>query len=147
MVGYVPDMDFAKALAFALDFQNGVLTTQKRDGRPQLSNITYHLDTDDVFRISVTAGRAKYHNMVRDPRVSLHVARPDFWAYAVFEGEAMLSPVAHDPSDDVVEELITMYRRVAGEHPDWDDYRRAMVADQRVVLRIRPTHVYGMLPD
>ena len=140
-------MDFAKALAFALDFQNGVLTTLKRDGRPQLSNITYHLDDDDEFRVSVTATRAKYRNMVRDPRVSLHVARPDFWAYAVFEGDAVLSPVATDPDDEVVEQLVTMYRRVAGEHPDWDDYRRAMVADQRVVLSIRPTHVYGMLPD
>ncbi len=140
-------MDFAKALEFALDLQNGVLTTQKRDGRPQLSNITYHLDTDDVFRISVTATRAKYKNMVRDPRVSLHVARPDFWAYAVFEGDASLSPIAKDPGDEVVEELVAMYRRVGGEHPDWDDYRRAMVADQRVVIRMRPTHVYGMLPD
>ena len=140
-------MDFAKALEFALDLQNGVLTTLKRDGRPQLSNITYHLGTDDVFRVSVTATRAKYKNMVRDPRVSLHVARPDFWAYVVFEGDAVLSPVASDPHDEVVEELVAMYRRVAGEHPDWDDYRRAMVADQRVVMRLRPTHVYGMLPD
>jgi PPOX class probable F420-dependent enzyme len=139
-------MDFAKALGFARELQNGVLTTQKRDGRPQLSNITYHLDTDDVFRISVTATRAKYHNMVRDPRISLHVSRADFWAYAVFEGDADLSPVALDPHDDVVEELVTQYRRVAGEHPNWDDYRAAMVADQRLVVRLHPTHVYGMLP-
>ncbi len=139
-------MDFAKALEFALDLQNGVLTTQKRDGRPQLSNITYHLDTDDVFRVSITTGRAKYRNMVRDPRISLHVARPDFWAYAVFEGDADLSPVARDPHDDTVEELITLYRRAAGEHPNWDEFRAAMVADQRLVVRLHPTHVYGMLP-
>ena len=139
-------MDFAKALEFALDLQNGVLTTQKRDGRPQLSNITYHLDTDDVFRISITAARAKYRNMQRDPRISLHVARPDFWAYAVFEGEADLSAVAADPHDEVVDELVTLYRHIAGEHSNWDDYRAAMVADQRLVVRLHPTHVYGMLP-
>lgn len=142
----VAGMDFAKALEFALPLRNGVLTTQKRDGRPQLSNITYHLDTDDVFRISITAARAKYRNMQRDPRISLHVARPDFWAYAVFEGDANLSAVAADPHDEVVDELVALYRHVAGEHPNWDDYRAAMVADQRLVVRLHPTHVYGMLP-
>jgi PPOX class probable F420-dependent enzyme len=138
-------MDFTTALSFALPYRNAVLTTQKRDGRPQLSNVTYHLGTDDVFRVSITATRAKYLNMVRDPRVSMHVTRPDFWAYAVFEGNADLSPVAADPHDDTVEELIALYRAVGGEHPNWDEYRAAMVADQRLVLRLRPTHVYGML--
>lgn len=139
-------MDMATALDFARPLRNGVLTTLKRDGRPQLSNITYHLDTDDVVRISVTADRAKYRNMVRDSRVSLHVARPDFWAYAVFEGDADLSPVAADAHDDTVEQLVALYRAVAGEHPDWDEYRAAMVRDRRLVVRLRPTHVYGMLP-
>ena len=140
-------MDFAKALQFAVEHRNGVLATLKRDGRPQLSNITYHLDDDDVFRISVTATRAKYRNMVRDPRISLHIARPDFWAYAVFEGDADLSPVAKDPHDATVDELVALYRAVGGEHPNWDEYRAAMVSDQRLVVRLRPTHVYGMLPS
>jgi PPOX class probable F420-dependent enzyme len=139
-------MDFAAALQFAVEHRNGVLTTLKRDGRPQLSNITYHVGADDVFRISVTATRAKYRNMVRDPRISLHVARPDFWAYAVFEGDADLAPVAKDPHDDTVEELVALYRAIGGEHSNWDEYRAAMVADQRLVVRLRPTHVYGMLP-
>lgn len=140
-------MNSAAALAFALEHRNGVLVTQKRDGRPQLSNITYLLGQDDVFRISVTATRAKHRNMVRDPRISLHIARPDFWAYAVFEGNADLTPVAADPHDATVEELIELYRGVAGEHSNWDEYRTAMVNDQRLVVRLRPTHVYGMLPD
>lgn len=140
-------MNSAAALAFALEHRNGVLVTQKRDGRPQLSNITYLLGNDDVFRISVTATRAKHRNMVRDPRISLHIARPDFWAYAVFEGNADLTPVAADPHDATVEELIELYRGVAGEHSNWDEYRTAMVNDQRLVVRLRPTHVYGMLPD
>ena len=139
-------MDFSAALSFALPLRNAVLTTLKHDGRPQLSNVVYQLDTDDVFRVSLTATRAKYHNMVRDPRVSLHVARPDFWAYVVFEGNADLSPVAADPADATVDELVALYRAIGGEHPDWAEYRAAMVADRRVVLRLRPTHVYGMLP-
>lgn len=139
-------MDLATALAFAADLRNGVLTTQKRDGRPQLSNIIYSLDDTGMFRISVTATRAKYHNMVRDPRVSLHVARADFWAYAVFEADADLSPVAAAPDDATVEELVALYRSLGGEHPNWQEYREAMVNDQRCVVRLRPSHVYGMLP-
>jgi hypothetical protein len=65
----------------------------------------------------------------------------------VAEGTAELSPVAADPQDQTVEDLIALYRDIQGEHPDWDDYRRAMVADQRVVLRLLVSRVYGMAGD
>ena len=78
---------------------------------------------------------------------SLHVTRDDFYAYAVIEGRAELTPVAADPDDATVDELVEYYRAVAGEHPDWDDYRRAMVADGRLVLRLHPERAYGMLPE
>ncbi len=65
-------------------------------------------------------------------------------SYAVAEGDAELSPVAADPHDDTVEGLIALYRGVQGEHPDWDEFRQAMVADQRVLPRIAVTRVYGM---
>ncbi|MCU0260602.1 MAG: PPOX class F420-dependent oxidoreductase [Ilumatobacteraceae bacterium] len=138
-------MDLAAALGFARSHRNAVLITLKRDGRPQSSNISYVLGDDDLLRISVTDGRAKTANIRRDPRVSLHVNRDDFWAYVVLEGEASLSPVAADPGDDTVEQLVEYYRALAGEHPDWDDYRRAMVADRRLLLTVRPTGAYGML--
>lgn len=140
-------MDLSHALAFVRDHRRGVLVTQKRDGRPQLSNIVYAVGDDDVVRISITADRAKYKNLQRTPIASLHVTRDDFYAYAVLEAEVELSPVAGAPDDDTVEELITYYRALAGEHGDWDDYRRAMVADRRVVARLSPTHAYGMLPE
>jgi PPOX class probable F420-dependent enzyme len=136
-------MDVSAALDFIRSRRNGVLVTQKRDGRPQLSNIVYVV-IDDVIKISITADRAKYKNIVRDLRASLYVSRDDFWAYVVLEGEVELSEVASRPDDAAVEELIALYRALAGEHPDWDDYRRAMVADKRVVVRLRPTHAYGM---
>lgn len=122
---------------------NGVLVTLKRDGRPQLSNISYAL-RDGVVRISTTDDRAKVKNLRRDPRASLYVVRPDFWSYAVVEGDAELTPVAADPHDAVVEELIELYRDVQGEHPDWDDYRSAMVNDHRLVVRLPVGRVYGM---
>jgi PPOX class probable F420-dependent enzyme len=125
-----------------------VLVTLKRDGRPQLSNINYgYYPEDRLIKISITATRAKYRNLQRDPRASLHVTSPDFWSYAVVESTAELSPVAAEPGDATVEELIELYRRVTGkEHPDWDDYRRAMVADQRVVLRLPIERLYGQPP-
>jgi PPOX class probable F420-dependent enzyme len=126
----------------------GVLATLKSDGRPQLSNINYHLRRGSgLIRISITADRAKYRNLLRDPRASLHVSAPDFWSYAVAEGVAALSSVAADPHDDTVEELIELFRDVQGEHPDWAEYRRAMVADRRVVLRLPIGRVYGMPPS
>ena len=89
-------MDLVDALAFITPRRNGVLATTKRDGRPQLSNITYHLGGDGLIRISITATRAKYANLVRTAQASLHVAADDFWAYATgrFERCARLM---HDP--------------------------------------------------
>jgi PPOX class probable F420-dependent enzyme len=137
-------MDISEAMKFVGTRRNGVLVTQKRDGRPQLSNIAYAV-VDDVVKISITADRAKYRNLLRNPQASLYVTREDFWAYVVLEGDAELSDVATKPDDPSVDELVELYKVVAGEHPDWDEYRSAMVADRRVVVRLKPTHAYGML--
>ena len=127
--------------------RRGVLVTIKRDGRPQLSNVDFDYDpAGRVVRLSTTADRAKVGNLRRDPRVSLHVTTPDGGAYAVYEGVAELSAVAADPHDEAVAELIELYRGVQGEHPDWDDYRKAMVADRRLVVRFRIERAYGWLP-
>ncbi|HEX6500692.1 MAG TPA: PPOX class F420-dependent oxidoreductase [Micromonosporaceae bacterium] len=129
------------------DTGRGVLVTLKRDGRPQLSNVDYVADLDgQTIRVSTTDDRAKVHNLRRDPRASFYVTSPDGSAYAVAEGIAELSPPAGDVADAVVEELVEVYRGVQGEHPDWDDYRRAMVADRRLVVRIRVDRLYGWLP-
>src|SRR3954452_11729841 len=140
----VTTMEIAEALEFMSGSHNGVLVTQRRDGRPQISNISYAV-IDGVIKISVTADRVKYNNISRKPQASMHVTSNDFWAYAVVDGDAELSAVATKPDAPEVEELIELYRAVLGEHPDWDDYRRAMVDDKRVVIRLRPTHAYGML--
>ncbi|MHB9857867.1 PPOX class F420-dependent oxidoreductase [Streptomyces sp. YIM S03343] len=125
--------------------RGGVLVTLKRDGRPQLSNVAHHYYPDErLIRISVTDDRAKTRNLRRDPRASYYVTSRDRWAYTVAEGTAELSPVAADPHDATVEELIGLYREVQGEHPDWDDYRAAMVRDRRLVLRLPVERVYGI---
>ena len=121
----------------------GVLVTLKRDGRPQLSNVTYVFDGSRV-RVSLTDGRAKTKNLRRDPRASVYVDGPRGRSYVVLEGKAELSPVAADPYDDVVEDLVDYYRTASGEHPDWDEYRAAMVQDRRLMFSMAVDHAYGM---
>jgi PPOX class probable F420-dependent enzyme len=136
-----------KLLALIADNSLGVLATIKGDGRPQLSNVTYHFDPRALtIEVSVTEPRAKTRNLRRDPRASLLVSSDDGWSYAVAEGDAVLSGPAAAPDDDTVESLVALYRAVAGEHPDWDEYRRAMVVDRRVLLRLPISHLYGMPP-
>jgi PPOX class probable F420-dependent enzyme len=126
--------------------RQGVLVTLRKDGWPQLSNVNYAWDAgEQTIRVSTTGNRAKTSNMRRDPRVSFHVTTGDFWSYVVVDGRAELSAVAQDPHDAAVEELVDLYRTVQGEHPDWDDYRAAMVRDQRLVVRIRANRAYGMV--
>ncbi|MFJ7150720.1 PPOX class F420-dependent oxidoreductase [Streptomyces sp. NPDC100445] len=123
----------------------GVLVTLRRDGRPQLSNVTHTYYPDErIIRISVTEDRAKTRNLRRDPRASYHVTSADRWAYTVAEGTAELTPVAAGPHDETVEELVRLYRDVNGEHPDWDDFRAAMVRDHRLVVRLRVERAYGV---
>lgn len=134
-----------RLLALLADNTHGVVTTIKRDGRPQLSNVSYTFDAERrLIRVSITEGRAKTKNLRRDPRVSFYVSAPNFGAYVVAEGDADLTPVTTAPNDATADELVEIYRAIAGEHPDWDDYREAMIKEQRLALRIPVTRVYGM---
>src|SRR5205814_3101902 len=126
--------------------RQGVLVTLRKDGRPQLSNVNYAwYPEEQTIRVSTTDDRAKTGNMRRDPRVSFHVTSGDFWSYVVVDGHADLSEVARDPHDAAVEALVDLYRAVQGDHPDWDDYRAAMVRDRRLVLRLRAERAYGIV--
>lgn len=136
----------AELMKFAAQRDLGVLATIKRDGRPQLSNLNYAIDVDRrTIRMSVTDDRAKVRNLRRDPRASLFVSSRDGWSYAVLEGTAQLSAVAQSPEDPTVEDLVALYRAIRGEdHPDWDEYRAAMVDDKRLVATLHIKHTYGM---
>ena len=135
-----------RLLAFVADHSWGVLAAVKSNGRPHLSNVGYAYDADRrLFRVSVTADRVKTRLLAADPRVTLHVASKDFWTWVAVEGTAQLTPTAADAHDATVDELVTYYRGVSGEHDDWDAYRAAMVRDRRLVVRFRPEHTYGQL--
>jgi PPOX class probable F420-dependent enzyme len=124
----------------------GTVATIKKDGRPQLSDVSY-LAHDGVIRFSTRSALAKVHNLRRDPRISIKVTEEGARHYAVAEGIAELSPVSWALNDATVAELVEIYRRVAGEHPDWDGFRRQMVADGRLVVRVKVEHLYGWAGD
>lgn len=138
-------VDLADAVSYATANRRSVLITLRRDGRPQSSNVM-HVVSEGTFEVSVTDDRAKTRNVRRDPRVSLHVSAPDFWSYVVVDGTAVSMPVARRTDDETVDALVRYYRAAAGEHPDWDSYRRVMVQERRLLLRITPERAYGMLP-
>ncbi len=129
---------------FLAAHHHGVLATIRRDGRPQLSTITYLYDAGTLIA-SITETRAKTKNMRRDPRVTFHVGSEDGWSYVVVEGRASLTAPAAAPDDGTVEALVDYYRRAAGEHPDWAEYRAAMVTDQRVLLTVHVEKLLGLV--
>lgn len=121
-----------------------VLATIKSDGRPQLSPVQPFYDREaGVIHVSMTEGRAKTANLRRDPRATLEVTSPDGFSWATAEGTATLTGPGTDPHGPEVEALVDYYRRAAGEHPDWDEYRSVMVADRRVLMTMTVDHVYG----
>ncbi len=138
-------MEIDKAVTIVRANSHAVLTTLRSDGRPQLSNVLVGVGDDHLLRVSTTAVRAKYANLRRTPWAAVLVNGESFWSYAVVEGDVTLSEIAADPQDAAVEELVELYRLLAGEHDDWDAYRAAMVRERRVVVRISPTHAYGSL--
>jgi PPOX class probable F420-dependent enzyme len=129
----------AEARAFIGRSTRAVLATIKRDGRPQLSNVSYTLDDDGLIKISVTRDRAKTRNLLRDPRASLTILGDAFSDYVVVEGTCEV----HD--GDVVPELRHVYERITGgPHPNWEEFDAAMIADGRVVLAISIDRIYPL---
>lgn len=122
----------------------GILATLKTDGRPQLSPVRPHYDrSDSIVQISTREGLAKTANLRRDPRAALEVTRSDGWAWATAEGTVTLIGPGDTPHGPEVQALVDHYRAAAGEHPDWDEYRQAMVEDRRVLITLAVEHVYG----
>jgi PPOX class probable F420-dependent enzyme len=122
----------------------GVLATIKANGLPQLSPVTPFYDRDaDVIYVSMTEGRAKTANLRRDPRAAIEVTSSDGWAWATAEGSVTLTGPGADQNGPEVQALVDYYRKAAGEHPDWDEYRSVMVSDRRVLMTMTVERVYG----
>jgi len=111
---------------------HGILATTRRDGSPQMSPVTLGLDRAGRIVIASYPDRSKTHNLRRDPRVSVCVISDDFggeWVQVHGRGVVLDLPEAVEP-------LVEYFRAIAGEHPDWEDYRQAMVDQDKVLLQI-----------
>ena len=96
-----------------------------------------------LIHVSMRAGLVKTVNLRRDARATLEVTRPDGRAWATAEGTATLTGPGTDPDGPEVQALVDYYRQAAGEHPDWAEYRSAMVSDRRVLMSMTVDKVYG----
>jgi len=122
----------------------GILATIKSNGVPQLSPVTAVYDSEaDIIYVSMTDGRAKTANLRRDPRAAIEFTSPDGYTWATAEGEVSLIGPGDDPDGPEADALVDYYRRGAGEHPDWQEYRQVMVDDRRVLMVLHVTRVYG----
>ncbi|SHE65900.1 PPOX class F420-dependent oxidoreductase [Streptoalloteichus hindustanus] len=124
------DLDTARALVRAQ--HRAVLATTRADGTPQMSPVLVALDDRDRLVVSTREAAYKVRNIRRDPRVWICVLPDGFFGrWAQVEGVATVVSLP-----EALPGLEDYYRRISGEHPDWDEYREAMRAERRVLLRI-----------
>ncbi len=139
----VNPIELSEAMAWAADVRGGTLITLRKDGRPQSSDV-HHAVVDDTIVFSVLPNRAKVYNVERDNRVVYHVSHEG--SYVSFDSTAEVSPIpteTHGPAMDV---LIDAYRAAAKkEHPDWDEFREAMVRERRRVIIVKPASAIGLI--
>lgn len=132
-------MNEAEARTFIKGSHKAVLATIRLDGRPQMSNISYLLDDDGLIKISVTETRAKTKILRRDRRASLSIQGESWYQYICVDGTATIK------SGPPLADLRHVYERIAGKpHPDWDEFDRAMIAEQRCLLVITIDRIYPL---
>jgi PPOX class probable F420-dependent enzyme len=128
-------MDLERAREFLRAHHRAILATTRADGRPQMSPVVCAVDDEGRVMVSTREPAIKTKNLRRDPRAALCVFTDRFFGdWVQVEGETEIISLP-----DAMELLVDYYRRVGGEHPDWDDYRAAMARDARVILRVTLT--------
>jgi PPOX class probable F420-dependent enzyme len=125
------DLDTARDIIRAQ--HHAVLATWRADGTPQLTPVTANVDGDGYVVISSRAPAYKVRNLRRDPRAYLCVFPDSFFGGTWIQVSGRVTVI---DLPEAMEALVDYYRRTAGEHPDWDDYRAAMTRDKRVVIRM-----------
>lgn len=137
-------MDIPAALDFVRANDHAVLLTRRSNGDPQMSPVNAGV-VDGRVCISSQAPRAKVRNLRRDPRASVLLLPDAFYGrWVQIDGPAeIVDQHGPDGPEPALELLVATYRAIAGEHPDWNDYRQAMIADDRIVIRITPERAVG----
>jgi PPOX class probable F420-dependent enzyme len=141
-------VDREALLEFVRPRHKGTLVTRRRDGSPQMSPVTCGLDAEGRVVVSTYPQRAKVVNLRRDPAVSM-VIHSDDWDGPYVQVDGMAEVL---DAPDSVEPLVEYFRCISGEHPDWDDYRAAMRAQGKSLIRVTidrwgPIATGGFPPD
>jgi PPOX class probable F420-dependent enzyme len=125
-------VDRDELLEFVRNRHRCLLATTRRDGRPQLSPVTFGVDVEERIVISTYPQRAKTANARANPQVSVCVESDDWIGeYVQVDGRAEVVDMP-----DALEGLVEYFRVISGEHPDWDEYRDAMRRQDKSLLRI-----------
>ena len=124
-------MDLDEARAFMREHHRGILATLRPDGRPQMSAITVGVDDQGRAVVSTSEDAYKVRRIRKDTRISICVMSENFWKWIQVDGTATVVSLP-----EAMEPLVDYYRSISGEHPDWDEYRRAMEDQRRVILRV-----------
>jgi PPOX class probable F420-dependent enzyme len=128
-------MDLDEAREFVRNNHRAVMLTWHADGRPQMSPVTVGVDNDGYVVISTRETAVKTRNIRDNPQVYLTVMSDAFYGpWVQIEGTAEITSLP-----EAMDHLVEYYRGISGEHPDWDEYRAAMVRDKRVIVRVEPT--------
>ena len=127
---------------FISNNDKAVLSTFRRSGQAQLSIVVVGAH-DDGAAFTTTEDRAKLLNLRRDPRCSLLVSQDSWWGFVVLEGAARILAAGNTDPEELRQAFRNVYRSISGEHPDWDEYDRAMVEDRRAVVIVVPDQIYG----
>lgn len=136
-------LTLAEGLDFASGIQLGTIITIRQDGRPQSSDV-HHAVVGETIVFSVRPDRAKVSNIERDERVAYHVSHEG--SYLSFDGTAVVTPIATETHGPAMDALIDAFRAVAKkEHPDWDEFREAMVREKRRAIIVTPRKVVGLI--
>ncbi|MGH3773728.1 MAG: PPOX class F420-dependent oxidoreductase [Pseudonocardiaceae bacterium] len=125
-------MDLDQARAVVAEQHHAVLATLRQDGTPQMSPVVATVDGQGRVVVSTRETAFKVRNLRRDPRAWLCVLPNGFYGRWIQVGG--LVRIVELP--EAMDGLVDYYRRLSGEHPDWDDYRAAMEREARVLLRI-----------
>jgi PPOX class probable F420-dependent enzyme len=128
-------MEIEDALSFLRANHKSVLITFKQDGVIQPSPVNHGVDSSGRVVISSREPAFKVRNLRRNPKATLCAFTDDFYGPWV----SIDGPVEIVSLPDAMEPLVDLYRQIQGEHPDWDDYRAAMVRDKRLIIAISPT--------
>ena len=129
-------MEFEQARAFMETNHRGVITTMQRNGAMQDSIVVCG---------SYQGNSAKVRNLRRDPRCTVMAVDTNWRGYVVVEGQARLYDYHNTDHEELRQMLREVYRACGGDHPDWEEYDRAMVEQDAVVALVSPERVYGQL--